>query len=81
TAYLGGWEGSAPEKNTLTPPPSPEKRTVSFDRQITQANIYLGHLGVKRIHPDYYTLSIMNYILGGGGFSSRLMASIRDEMG
>jgi zinc protease len=41
----------------------------------------LGHNGVARGNPDYYALQVMNYILGGGGFSSRAMDSIRNERG
>ncbi len=57
------------------------KRVVKIDKDLTQANILLGHIGISRDNPDYYAVSIMNYIFGGGGFSSRLMQSIRDEMG
>ncbi len=52
-----------------------------IDKDITQANIILGHLGTTRTNPDYYALLVMNYILGGGGFSSRLMDNIRDNKG
>jgi zinc protease len=41
----------------------------------------MGHRGVPRTHPDYYAIQIMNYILGGGGFSSRLMESVRNQRG
>ncbi len=41
----------------------------------------LGHLGISRTNPDYYAVTVMNYILGSGGFSSRLMDSIRDKQG
>ena len=57
------------------------KRLVKIDKDLTQANIILGHLGVSRDNPDYYAIQVMNYILGGGGFSSRLMDTIRDRMG
>ena len=40
-----------------------------------------GHDGISREDPDYYAVSVMNYVLGGGGFASRLMTSVRDEMG
>lgn len=44
-------------------------------------DVRFGHtLGVRRDHPDFVPLYISNYILGGN-FSSRLMASIRDEQG
>jgi zinc protease len=58
-----------------------EQKTVKIGRPITQANIILGHAGVSRNNPDYYALTVMNYILGGGGFSSRLMEEIRNRRG
>lgn len=56
-------------------------KTIVIDKDLTQTNIMIGHIGVARNNPDYYAVSIMNYILGGGGFSSRLMQNIRDEKG
>ena len=41
----------------------------------------LGHIGIERENPDYYAAYVMNYILGGGGFTSRLMDNIRDNKG
>jgi len=58
-----------------------EQKTVKINRPITQANIILGHAGVSRDNPDYYALTVMNYILGGGGFASRLMEEIRNKRG
>jgi len=58
-----------------------EQKAVKINRPITQANIILGHAGVSRDNPDYYALTIMNYILGGGGFASRLMEEIRNKRG
>jgi zinc protease len=58
-----------------------EPKTVKTNRPITQANIILGHAGVKRENPDFYALTVMNYILGGGGFASRLVAEIRNKRG
>ncbi len=55
--------------------------TVKIDRTITQANVIIGQEGVSRENPDYYALSVMNYILGGGGFASRLTEEIRNKRG
>jgi zinc protease len=55
--------------------------TVTIDRNVTQANIILGHIGIDRANPDYYPLTVMNFILGGGGFGSRLMEEIRVKRG
>jgi zinc protease len=79
--FFSGWkQGMVPERKTPALEP-PGKKVVTIDRDVTQADIALGHLGVRRDNPDFYPLLVMNYILGGGGFSSRLMESIRDEMG
>jgi zinc protease len=58
-----------------------EQKTVKINRPITQANILLGHAGVSRGNPDFYAITVMNYILGGGGFASRLMGEIRNKRG
>jgi len=50
-------------------------------RPITQAYVVLGFLGPKRLDPDYQAARIMNYILGGGGFVSRLVTKIRTQQG
>jgi zinc protease len=47
-----------------------------------QVHVYLGHVGVRRTHPDYYALAVMDHILGTGpGFTSRVTKRLRDEMG
>jgi len=80
-ARLGGWIPGGP---TFTPPPKPAPlvQTVvrTIQRDVTQANINLGHLGVTRDNPDYYAIQVMNYLLGGG-FNSYLIAKIREEKG
>jgi zinc protease len=56
-------------------------KVVVINKDITQANMILGHCGISRDNPDYYAVTVMNYIFGGGGFASRLMKVVRDEMG
>jgi zinc protease len=50
-------------------------------RPLPQATVILGQFGVDRTNPDRYALVVMNQILGGGGFSSRIMASVRTQQG
>jgi zinc protease len=52
---------------------------IPFDSQ--QAHIAMGMTAVTRINPDYFPLLVGNYILGGGGFVSRLMAEVREKRG
>jgi zinc protease len=52
---------------------------ISFDSQ--QAHIAMGMTAVARNNPDYFPLLVGNYILGGGGFVSRLMSEVREKRG
>ena len=54
---------------------------IRINKDLTQANIIIGHKGVPRGDPDYYDIRVMNYILGGGGLSSRLADAIRNKRG
>ncbi len=47
----------------------------------TQSHILIGVPGMARNDPDYFSLYVGNYILGGGGFVSRLMNEVREKRG
>lgn len=75
-------------KGTVPPqaePPAPNVppgiHPTLVDRSVVQATIILGSGGIARSNPDYYRLQVMNYILGGGGFASRLMKIVRSKNG
>jgi zinc protease len=50
-------------------------------KPIPQSVAVFGQPGIKRDDPDWYAATIDNYILGGGGFASRLMSEIREKRG
>lgn len=52
---------------------------IRFDSQ--QAHIAMGMSAITRDNPDYFPLIVGNYILGGGGFVSRLMSEVREKRG
>jgi zinc protease len=82
TQFFGAWEPAPlPELKLPPPPPLSGTELQVIDKNITQANIIWGHLGMARENPDFYAFQIMNYILGGGGFASRLMDNIRENRG
>ncbi len=77
---LAAWKPGAPSFDYVqqaAAAPAP----VLIDKPITQANVILGHRGIARENPDYYALTVMNFILGGGGFTSRLLDNIRTKAG
>ena len=66
------------------PAPSHEPRPgiYAVDKpDVNQGRVSIGHLGTTRDNPDRYALIVMNDILGGGGFSSRLLTRIRSDEG
>jgi zinc protease len=51
------------------------------NKSITQSYVKLGLPFIQRPHPDYYAVSVLNMILGGESFTSRLGARIRSDEG
>ncbi len=46
-----------------------------------QAQVLIGQPAVPRTDPDFFPLFVGNYVLGGGGFVSRLMTEVREKRG
>jgi len=81
-ATFGDWPRAA--LDLPEPPPVPEAfdRSLAFiEKDLVQSNIIIGHLGIDRLDPDYYAAYVLNYILGGSGFNSRLMENVRTKAG
>lgn len=76
----GPGHGALPIKEP-EPRPARNKIWILDHRKIDQVYFALGRLGVRAGEPDRIALRLANYMLGGGGFSSRLMARVRSEMG
>lgn len=55
------------------------EQRIPFDS--AQAHVLMGQPGIKRADPDYFALIVGNYILGGGGFVSRLSTEVREKRG
>jgi zinc protease len=82
TKTFGAW-AAAPIPSPKLPaiPPLERRQEIRIDKDISQANIILGNLGIARQNPDFYAFQVMNYLLGGGGFASRLTDDIRVNRG
>lgn len=79
-ATFGGLPASAGIPDL--PPASPRVgRTEVVRLAIPQSVVTFGHGGIARKDPDYYAAYVANYILGGGGFSSRLIEEVREKRG
>ncbi|MDD5544487.1 MAG: pitrilysin family protein [Acidobacteriia bacterium] len=82
-ASMQGWEVSSEKipdvpKPVFTPVPG---IYVVNKASVNQGRVRIGHLGDMRDNPDNYALSVMNSILGGGGFTSRIVSRVRSDEG
>lgn len=71
-------------KVVTSPPPvtfPTQARVERIAHPASQSHILLGYPGVKRGDADYFSLYVGNYILGGGGFVSRLTEEVREKRG
>ena len=61
--------------------PLTEAKRVDIPFESAQAHVFIGQPGIARQHPDYLPLIVGNYVLGGGGFVSRLTEQVREKRG
>lgn len=75
-------EGSEPILPQVPFPTAREERSVNYvERDLPQSTIVMGSLSIGKSHPDFFALEVLNFIVGGGGFNSRLMSEIRSRRG
>lgn len=67
--------------SVLPPVIAPAAETRRIAHPASQSHILLAYPGLRRDDPDFFPLVVGNYILGGGGFVSRLMQEIRQKRG
>ncbi|MEW2911854.1 pitrilysin family protein [Leisingera sp. JC11] len=76
--------GALPEKGAPIPGPaqvSIEGGVTVVDFDTPQSVALFGQRGIEREHPDFFTAYVMNQILGGGSFETRLMTEVREKRG
>jgi predicted Zn-dependent peptidase len=61
--------------------PSPDPGVYFVQMATNQGYISLGHLGIEDTNPDFYAVQVMNFILGGGSFTSRITMKVRSDEG
>lgn len=77
--------GALPAKGkhpVLKPAPIPAKGALYvIDKAVPQSVVLFGQKGITRDDPDFYVAYVMNHILGGGSFTSRLYNEVREKRG
>jgi zinc protease len=82
-AAFQGWPASkTPVPDVPKPTQTPVAGIYTINKSdVNQGRVSIGHTGSTRDNPDAYALEIMNDILGGGGFTSRIMSRVRSDEG
>lgn len=81
---VAGWKSSTNLGLPAVPQPVLQTEAVEtlFDVDKDQLNIFIGHVGIERRNADYYSLLVLDTILGSSpGFTSRIPRILRDEQG
>ena len=73
-------------KEPVPPVPKPNHTPVPgvymvHKPDVNQSRVSLGHLGIMRDNPDAFAIDMMNDLLGGSGFTSRIMSRVRSDEG
>jgi zinc protease len=84
-AIAGKLTAQLPAGAAADPLPDVASKITASEQRIahpaSQSHILIGAPGMARSDPDYFPLYVGNYILGGGGFVSRLMNEVREKRG
>ena len=80
-AAAGTTSGAPTAANAAAAPKVTGRVTATKDIDIRQGHVLIGHAGIQGIPEDHAALEVMNYILSGGGFVSRMMKLLRTDTG
>jgi zinc protease len=79
---FGNWPQGIMESPQVPPLPAHPKPVLLLTRKdVPQTSILMGSRGIDKSAPDLAAVQVMNFILGGGGFNSRLMQEVRSNRG
>ncbi|MCB9848171.1 MAG: insulinase family protein [Phycisphaeraceae bacterium] len=78
---LAGWQAGPRNPDAPDNHASFNPGVYHVEKDIPQGKVAIGQRGVKRDDPDYFALRIMNDVLGGSGFTSRITKKVRSDEG
>ena len=78
--YFGEWKKSG-AKNIIPPPQQNRGGIFCINKEIPQSTIITGSFAPAKTDNNYYAFTILDFIIGSGGFSSRIFSAVRNEEG
>ena len=78
---LGGLPATAHTGTVAETRPAPVASLTVVRKPVPQSVVRFGMAGLKRSDPDFYAAYLLNHVLGGGSFTSRLYGEVRERRG
>jgi predicted Zn-dependent peptidase len=79
--YCGDWQSRDSFVRQFVPPQNPPAGFFYIDKGIPQSTIISGRLAPSKNNSDFYAFTILDFIIGSGGFPSRIFSAVRNNAG
>ncbi|MHB8138314.1 MAG: M16 family metallopeptidase [Smithellaceae bacterium] len=79
--YFGKWKNPRQAMDIAPPPRQPGTGVFFIRKQLPQSTVVSGEFTVNKNDPDYYAFFVLDFIIGSGGFPSRIFNAVRNNEG
>ena len=79
--YFGPWQKNDHIIDLALPPANTASGLFFMNKQLPQSTVVSGELTVGKTDPDYYAFTVLDFIIGSGGFPSRIFSAVRNNEG
>ncbi|MBE9547522.1 MAG: insulinase family protein [Proteobacteria bacterium] len=79
--YWGAWNRKGETAKIPYPKAKQKGATNYIFKDVPQSTIIIGHLTPEKKNPDFYPFTVLDFILGSGGFRSRIIHEVRNNLG
>ncbi len=79
--YFGDWKATGSPADVPSPPQKSNAGVYYIDKEIAQSTIISGQFAASKNDPDFYAFTVLDFIIGSGGFPSRIFSVVRNNAG
>ncbi|HEX9157429.1 MAG TPA: pitrilysin family protein [Syntrophales bacterium] len=79
--HFGDWDDEGDFGTAPLPKPQGNAPLYYYEKKVPQSTVIIGAIGPGKESPDFYPFTVLDYILGSGGFRSRIFQEVRSNRG
>ena len=79
--HFGDWDDEGDFRTPPLPKPQESAPLYYYEKKVPQSTVIIGTIGPGKDSPDFYPFTILDHILGSGGFRSRIFQEVRSNRG